>query len=102
MVPQITNATGSSSALTYNLSSLSESATAPGNTNPTTNTYNSEGLLTKSVDADGNETDYTYSGLFLTSKTQIFGGVQLTTTYMGNRGNRCQFGFPQNPSVSSG
>ena len=36
---QITNATGNSDSLTYNLSNLSptESATAPGNTNPTTN-----------------------------------------------------------------
>ena len=40
-ITQITNATGQSDALSYNLSNLSEIATAPGNTNPTTNTYNS-------------------------------------------------------------
>ena len=75
-ITQITNATGQSDSLSYNLGNLSESATAPGNTNATTNTYNSEGLLTKSTDANGNETDYTYSSNnYLTSKTQVVGGL---------------------------
>jgi YD repeat-containing protein len=81
---QLTNATGKSSVLSYNLTNLSESATAPGNTNPTTNTYNTEGLLTRSVDSNNNETDYTYNGMFLASKTQIVGTTDLTTTYTTN------------------
>ena len=93
----IANATGQSDTLSYNLSNLSESATAPGNTNPTTNTYNTEGLLTKSVDADGNETDYSYTNNFLTSKTQIIDGVLETTTYTNN-----QFGQPLTETDPSG
>ncbi len=82
---QMTNATGASSKLAYipDPVASTESATAPGNTNPTTLTFNSQGLVTKSIDANGNETDYTYNGLFLTSKTQYVGGD-----------NWCQFIFP--------
>ena len=84
-ITQITNATGQSDSLNYDLGNLSETATAPGNTSPTTNTYNTEGLLVKSVDADGNETDYTYdSNNYLTSETQVVGGNDLTTTYVNN------------------
>ena len=69
-ITQITNATGQSDSMSYNLGNLSEAATAPGNTNPTTNTYNTEGLLIQSVDADGNVTNYTYSSNnYLTSET---------------------------------
>ena len=82
---QFTNATGSSETMSYNLSNLSESATAPGNTNPTTNTYSTEGLLVKSVDADGIETDYTYTGIFLTSELRSsIDGSDLVTTYVNN------------------
>jgi large repetitive protein len=84
-ITSITNATGQSDSLSYNLGNLSETATAPGNTNPTTNTYNSEGLLTQSVDADNNVTDYAYSSNnYLTSKTQVVGDKNLLTTYVNN------------------
>ena len=37
------------------------------------------------MDADGNETDYTYdSNNYLTSETQVVGGNDLTTTYVNN------------------
>ncbi len=82
---QMNDVEGNSATLSYNLSSLSESAIAPGNTSPTNYTYNSEGMLTQSVDADGDVTNYTYSSSnFLTSETQIVGTNHLTTTYTNN------------------
>jgi RHS repeat-associated protein len=84
---QIKNAGGAIAKLSYSpaVGNSTESATAPGNTNPTTNTYNNLGLLSKTVDANNIETDYSYDGNnFLNKKVVDPTGQDLVTTYVNN------------------
>ena len=82
---QITNATGSSYKLSYNLSNLSAVGDGAGEHQPDhQHLQQPRACSRKSIDANNNETDYTYNGMFLASKTQVVGGTDLTTTYTTN------------------
>ena len=80
----LVDAKGASASLSYNPSTLSESLLEPGNSQVSSTVFNSQGLITKSIDADGHEVDYTYNGLFVASQTQVIGGTTLTTTFTYN------------------
>jgi RHS repeat-associated protein len=98
-----TDAQGDATTKGYNVtdppagSAATESAAAPGNTSPTTNTYDSEGLLLQSSDPLRNVTIYTYNGMFLASKTETVGGTYLVTRYTTNA-----FGEPLSETDPSG
>jgi len=80
-VTGLSDASGNTSSLTYDLNSLTEQVTPPGGGAPSTVTLDALGNATGTTDALGHSSAGIYDGTNLTSQTQTVGGQTLTTSY---------------------